>query len=51
MSDCSHCKYAIMDYADGYGGGYWFVDDCGKELDDPEGAGCPEFEEWEADNG
>ena len=50
MADCSLCKHAIMDYADGYGGGYWFVDDCGKELDN-EDSDCPEFEEWEDNDG
>lgn len=42
--DCAHCKYSIMDYADGYGGGYWFPAECQKELEmDIED--CEEFEE------
>lgn len=54
MADCSLCKHAIMDYEEYYGGGnprVWFVEDCKKGLEDPVEADCPEFEEWEDDDG
>ena len=42
MTDCTKCPHVIMDYADGYGGGYWFPEGCKKDCD-PED--CEEFEE------
>lgn len=51
MADCQYCKHAIMDYEDYYGTTLkkWFVTGCEK-CRNGEGD-CPEFEEWEDDDG
>lgn len=53
MNDkCRTCKYAIWDYEDAFGGGYWFIDRCHWEHDiDPIVEECGDYEEedeWDA---
>lgn len=46
MSRCDKCKHALMDFAEGYGGGFWFVEDCDKDKS-IEADECDEYEEME----
>lgn len=42
-SKCEHCKNAIWDTAEGYGGSYVFVEGC--KLDEIDEEACELFEE------
>lgn len=44
MSDYASCKHCVLDYADGYGGGYWFPEDCTKYMD-MDADNCEGYEE------
>ena len=51
MADCSNCKYAVLDCEEYYNTNatQWFVEGCRKDM--PNADRCPEFEEWEEDDG
>ncbi len=51
MADCINCKYAVLDYEEYYNTTekQWFVEGCKKDMPDAEC--CPEFEEWEDNDG
>ena len=53
MADCSNCKYALLDYEKYYNTNatQWFVEDCKKERYIMSDSDCPDYEEWEEDDG
>ena len=53
MADCINCKYALLDYEEYYNTNatQWFVEDCKKGRDIMSDSDCPDYEEWEEDDG
>ena len=51
MSDCNTCRFALWDYEEYYNttDKQWFVEGCKKDM--PDADCCPEFEEWEDNDG